>query len=57
MWQILLKTYKLLPIAWSWLGDLHCSFYFWWGDTFVITPENGKKKAASWQKEKLLLRV
>lgn len=31
MWQILLATYKLLSVAWSWLGDLHCSFYFWWG--------------------------
>lgn len=30
MWQILLTTYKLLSVAWSWLGDLHCSFYFWW---------------------------
>lgn len=46
MWQILLMTYKLLSLAGSWLGELQCSFYFWWGRHrhLSLLQKNGKKK-------------
>lgn len=57
MWQILLKTYKLLSIARSWLGDLHCSFYFWWGRHIHLSLLQKMAKNDKLAKEKLLLGV
>ena len=57
MWQILLTTYKLLSIAGSWLGELQCSFYFWWGRhghlswlQKMVKKKKKKKKKTSWQR-------